>query len=171
MHSDSTSESFILIPLTRGMYARVNAEDAAIIQGLSWHTYSGPTGIWYAASKTKNRKTIRMHRMIVGAKPGEVVDHADSDGLNNTRTNLRVTNQSNNSANRRISSSNRSGFKGVSFDKTTGKWRATIKKNGLKLHLGRYHDIEQAARAYDVKARELFGQFAQLNFPDDHDAA
>jgi hypothetical protein len=58
-----------------------------------------------------------------------------------------------------------SGFKGVTWFKRDSKWMAQIGINGKNRYLGYYETAEQAARAYDIAARELHGEFATLNFP------
>lgn len=57
-------------------------------------------------------------------------------------------------------------FFGVCYHKTYGKWVASISANGKRHHVGTFPDEESAARAYDIKSRELFGDSAVLNFPN-----
>jgi hypothetical protein len=121
----------------------------------------------------KRRKSIRMHREITNAPKGKQVDHINGNPLDNRKENLRVCSQQENCMNRRHRTDNRSGYKGVSYMKK-GKdminerskpWRAYIKFNHKQTRLGTYKTKEQAARAYDKKAIELFGEYAHLNFP------
>ena len=104
-----------------------------------------------------------MYREIVGAGSGQVVDHKDGDGLNNTRENLRVCSRSDNEHNRRIDTKNSSGFKGVYFNKPMKKWMARISINNKRMYLGCYDNKVDAARAYDKAAKKHFGEFARLN--------
>jgi hypothetical protein len=90
------------------------------------------------------------------------LDHIDRNTSNNRIENLRQATASQNSANRKIKNTNTSGFVGVSFQRKNKKWRA---KAGV-IYLGLFHSREAAARAYDKKAFELYGEFAHLNFPD-----
>jgi hypothetical protein len=106
----------------------------------------------------------RMHRLIMGALPGMQVDHKDGDGLNNTRTNLRIADSRQNQGNRR-KQSGASRFKGVCRTTRGVPWRAVIKENGVQKHLGSYRTEEEAAIAYDDAARRVFGAFAAVNFP------
>lgn len=110
--------------------------------------------------KKKNRK-FYMHRDITQPKSGLVVDHADGCGVHNFRENLRVCTQQQNRGN--FSALSLSGYKGVSWNK--GKWRARITFDGIEFELGTYTDAAVAARVYDVKALEVFGEFAWTNFP------
>lgn len=107
-----------------------------------------------------------MHREIMVAPSGQYVDHVNGNKLDNRRENLRMCSNSQNMANRRAPRVNRSGFKGVHFFKRDGTWRAAITQDYKTKHIGYYATPEEAARAYDIKARELFGEFAQLNFPE-----
>ncbi|MBN1124206.1 MAG: HNH endonuclease [Sedimentisphaerales bacterium] len=105
-----------------------------------------------------------MHRLIARPPDGMVVDHIDHNGLNNTRANLRVCTPQQNSRNRR-SQSGRSKYKGISYDKRYKRWKARIRFQNKYIHIGTFRDEARAARAYDAKAAELFGEFACLNFP------
>lgn len=61
---------------------------------------------------------------------------------------------------------NTSGYKGVSFRKDRGVWRATIKVNGKNMSLGVFDCAEKAARAYDAAAIAAWGDCCYLNFPN-----
>ncbi len=93
------------------------------------------------------------------------IDHRNRNGLDNRKKNLRGCTRSQNYANCPAPKTNKSGFKGVRWDKTRNKWKAEISLNDKNLHIGRFLNIEDAIRAYDRKAIELFGEFAYLNFP------
>jgi hypothetical protein len=90
-----------------------------------------------------------------------LIDHRDGNPLNNQWRNLRLSTYSDNAANRGRMRSNRSGFKGVVFERRTGRWRALISKQGRRYSIGRYATAEAAHQAYVIKARELFGEFAR----------
>jgi hypothetical protein len=107
---------------------------------------------------------VHLHRLIANAQPGEVIDHAARDTLNCRRNNLRrVTRQQNSQnkgPNRRPGTSK---YKGVFLCRRTGRFRARVSLNGKRIYLG-YFDCEvEAARAYNMKAAELFGEVAYLN--------
>jgi len=106
-----------------------------------------------------------MHREVLNMANYMYVDHINHNGLDNRKANLRLATKSQNawnSSGRR----GRSGFKGVSFEKKTGLWRASIAYHGEKKYLGNFHDKREAAKAYDRAAKKYHGEFASLNFPE-----
>lgn len=141
-------------------------QDHDLIASHTWCVYkSGASRTLYCATSERVRsgaggtRLVLMHRLIL---PGvESVDHANGDGLDNRRSNLRAATQSQQNANR-APSPHTSRFKGVCWDKSRGLWRATIKDGG---YIGRFKTEEEAARAYDARAIEMHGEFAYLNFP------
>jgi hypothetical protein len=103
-----------------------------------------------------------MHQLITDFA---LTDHKDHDGLNNRRSNLRESTYLLNAANRRKNFRGSSRFKGVSWYKSTSKWRAYANVSGKKVTLGYFLDEEEAARAYDASALAEYGDHACLNFP------
>ncbi len=104
-----------------------------------------------------------MHRVIMNAKPGQSIDHIDGNKRNNKVSNLRVCNHAQNNRNKPPSVKNKTGFKGVSFDTQTNKFRADIRFDGNRMNLGRYNTAKEAALAYNAAAVKYFGDFAWLN--------
>ena len=96
-----------------------------------------------------NRKPVRLHQLLLreSLQKGKVVDHINRDRLDNRRSNLRIVDYQRNAINAKISSSNKSGHKGVFFDKQTSRWRAQITVKGKTLSLGRFEDILDAIAA------------------------
>lgn len=153
-----------LIPLTKGHFAIVDDEDFERLKAFRWHA-KVCNGTCYAIRSERvggRMKTVPMHREIFGAE-GMRVDHRNRNGLDNRRENLRHANASQNGINRGPQKNNTSGFKGVCFDKSVGKWLSKIKKNGRAINLGRFDNPKLAAAAYDKKAIELHGEFAVTN--------
>jgi hypothetical protein len=154
------------IPLTQGKVAIVDDIDYAWLRQWNWHArQSSASGLWYASHlETNPRKLVFMHRLITDAPALAEVDHWDGDGLHNWRRNLRVCTRAQNARNRRLAINNTSGFKGVC--KKKGRWCAQIRHGSRYLHIGYFDTAEDAARAYDQRAQELYGKFARLNFGD-----
>jgi hypothetical protein len=157
------------IPLTKGQFALVDDEDFEFLNQWKWNAYKSKYSYYARRSAKKsdgahykNRNVIFMHNVILGTKNGLVGDHKDGNGLNNQRENLRMATRSQNTANKRAYG--KSKYLGVYFDTTARKWRATIKNNDKVLCLGRFYLEEDAAKAYDKKAIEIHGEFANLNF-------
>ncbi len=155
------------IPLTQGYVAIVDNEDYEELMRWKWYAAiqeSQPV----ARRNTRKaeggkRRVVLMHRQILRALPGEDVDHANHTTLDNRRSNIRRCTPSQNQGNRCKSTGCSSRFKGVRWHKGAHKWCAQIKYRGVSRHLGLFTDELDAARAYNVAAVEMFGQFALLN--------
>lgn len=147
----------VTIPLTKGLSAIIDAEDAPLVSGSKWRA-SQAGRKWYAAA-TRGGRTVYLHRLLMKAPKGVLVDHRDNDGLNNQRSNLRLANKSLNGANSALSVRNKSGFKGVHRIRGN-KWRASITHQGKIRNLGHYDTAEKAFEAYKIAAREAHGEFA-----------
>jgi hypothetical protein len=108
-----------------------------------------------------------MHRVILGLPPSRIpeVDHKDGNGINNRRSNLRLATHSQNMVHSKMRKDNKSGLRGVSFDKEKNLWRCCISINDRTEFIGRFRDPVEAAKAFDKRALELFDEFAVLNFP------
>ncbi len=153
-------EAVRYIPLGDGSFALV---DAADYQWLSQYTWR-PTGGGYARARVGDKR-IFMHRLIMQPPPGKVVDHYNGNRRDNRRGNLRACTQGENNRNKRkVRGVSR--YKGVSWYPDRHKWRAQIRHNGRIIRLGWFDDEIEAAWAYDRAAREYFGAFAYLNFPN-----
>ncbi len=161
------------IPLTQGKFAIVNDEDFEEVSKYKWHaikspcTYYAQTSVHLGKGKDNKYKikNISMHRFILIPEQSEDVDHRDGNGLNNTRGNLRTCTNSQNHANMKPQRGGTSKYKGVCWYKTRGKWVTKIMFNYKNKTLGYYTNEIEAAKAYDQKAKELFGEFARTNFP------
>ena len=162
------------IELTQGKQALVDDEDYELLMNYKWHAWQASKNgdIWYAATYfylgNDYGRNIDMHRLLLDLDGTKLsVDHINGDGLDNRRCNLRVANQQQNMMNRRKGSKQTSSkYKGVYRKKHTHLWRAHIQYNRKDIHIGYFKDEEDAARAYDQKAIELFKEFANLNFKE-----
>lgn len=160
------------LQLSDGNIALVDDADYALVSRYRWHTTRTHgrgrriARLYARYHDNANHCFILLHRLVLNAPPGVMVDHINGDGLDCRRSNLRFCTRSQNGQNsrgRRVSSA--SGFKGVSWHKQVKRWRAEIQAEGHCKHLGCFDEPKDAARAYDRAALKYFGDFARLNFP------
>lgn len=156
------------ITLTQGLVALV---DDADFEEANAHN-------WFAQKMQRRFYAVRRIRKPDGSQTAQSlhhflmdpdivrIDHRDGNGLNNQRSNLRpATHQQNGRGFQRKRVGTSSKYRGVSWFARDKKWRAGIKVNGEQKHLGYFDSEVSAAKAYDIAARNLFGQFATPNFP------
>ena len=155
-----------LIPLTQGKYTIVDEKNYDMLSKHTWYAKC-ECGIWYAVREIRDaegkRTTQRMHRYILNCPKGKDVDHKNHNGLDNRESNIRICTNSQNQQNQRPCRGGSSKYKGVSFRKDTNRWTAHIKNGGKLINLGNYGTEIEAAKIYDAKAQELFGEYACLN--------
>lgn len=143
--------------------AIVDAADAPLVAGRRWKLHDA--GYAHSTATRDGVETsIYMHALILPVDPPLTVDHRDCNPLDNRRSNLRVATRADQQHNKRAQCNNRSGFKGVSWHRLRGRWRATIQIDGRHRHLGLFDDPADAARAYDEAAIAAWGDFARANF-------
>ena len=166
----------LLLPLGSkkrpGMFALVDREDAVRIAKHPWWPIPADTRAlvhenFYAVTRKGLTTSVAMHRVILDvADPRFQVDHINHNGLDNRRANLRIiTNQENQYNRRHTRKATSSRFKGVSWHKSSRKWVVRIRKDEQLHYLGGFDNEMEAAVMYDFAARELFGEYAYLNFP------
>ena len=154
-----------VIDLTRGLQATVDDQDWEWLNDIcSWNAHPAKQRDerWYA-SGSQSGKTIYMHRIILDAPIGVMVDHVNGNGLDNRRQNLRLATKSQNNANRN-GYQNRTGFRGVEPHKK--RFIAVIWINHKRKNVGRFDTAIEAAIARDMAAKKVYGEFAKLNFPE-----
>ena len=151
------------IQLTQGMVALVDDEDYERLSQYKWSAVK-QGGTYYAIRSSKDRVTIRMHREVLGLTDRKIFcDHINHNGVDNQKHNLRTCTATQNQHNQ-ISRTGVSKYKGVSVNGKSKKWLARIGIDYMRIVLGYYNSEEEAAMAYDAKARELYGEFACCNF-------
>lgn len=162
----SINELEAKIELTRGNQSIIDSEDYTRISNFRWFlTTNGYAARMIKGLPFKKRKMVFLHREILGAVKGSTVDHINGDTLDNRKSNLRICKNSENSRNRiapRINKSTK--YKGVSWFRRDKKWRTQITKDYKHYHIGYFSTERSAAMAYDIWARDMFGEYARLNF-------
>jgi hypothetical protein len=169
------------VPLTQGYFAEVSYHWYEFLIQWKWHLVRDGRGRCYASHsfRIKNRHLFfKMHRFILGLFNGDkrIGDHKDHNGLNNTTRNLRIANETQNCINTLSRKNSTSKYLGVSIRITKRKkknhkyWVAQITVFKNKMYIGIFPytpegEIE-AAKAYDKKAKQHFGEFSNLNFPE-----
>lgn len=159
------------VPLTQGYEAVVDASDVPLVLGKNWFAQvarrrDGSIRSVYALTQLRRedgkQRPERMHRVILGLENDTEGDHADGDGLNNRRDNLRPATHTENGFNGRRRRDNTSGFRGVSRDDRKGLWRARIRVARKLIHLGWFSDPLEAAAAYADASVKYHGAFANV---------
>ncbi len=102
---------------------------------------------------------MAMHRFLMGAERGEIVDHIDGNRANNTRANLRIVTMAENAMNRGMSKKNKTGVTGVFWNKWRKSYTARVSIANVKYYLGQFHSLSAAAAAVEEKARSLRGEY------------
>jgi hypothetical protein len=163
-------------PKAAGRVALVDDADYDLVMAYKWrlwdrkesgHRVRGP----YAVNTVKRggrTRSIYMHCLIMGFKG---VDHANHDGLDNQRHNLRPATKAQNVQNARSRQETTSQYKGVTWHRQCRKWQAAIRISGRSRYLGLHASETAAAAAYDRAARDAYGEFACLNLTPEEDAA
>lgn len=154
----------LLIPLTRGYFAKIDVADLPLIGTHCWNANERDGKMYAQQVIGRGGSSIYMHRVIMGVTdPSILVDHRNrEDTLNNTRENLRVSGKDQNAFNSKIRSDCTTGFKGVM--KQPKSYVPYLNYKGIRVHLGRCSDPVEAARIRDRAALEVHGEFASLNF-------
>ena len=144
--------------------AVIDATDYSLVKGHKWHLFlsGGKENPEYRYVRSRiNGELFYLHQFLMGVRSG--IDHYDGNSLNNRRVNLRPCTQGENTCNQKRRKDNISGYKGVGFHKKAQKWRSRVCYQGREIAVGYFDTPEEAAFAYNVKARELHGEFAKLN--------
>lgn len=154
----------VRVPLVSGGFAMISETDAELVMQHQWRQIQRARG--HYAATVINGKQVFMHRLILGAKHGQVVNRKTNDPLDNRRDNLFIAKSAGTmKPDSKLRSHNKSGFNGVCRSRGRNGWVAQITYSGRTVCLGRFDDPEDAAHAFDNKAWELRGPMARLNFP------
>lgn len=144
------------IKLTTGRYVLVDSEDFEWLNQWKWRENSQG----YASRnirKGKRQGLLFMHKLITGTDKGTIVDHINRNPLDNRRSNLRAVTATENNINRKVSSSNNTGFAGICWHKKANKWSVEIKAYGKRYYIGLFEDMADAIGARFTSELEYFG--------------
>lgn len=164
------------IPLSKGYEAIVDDEDYERLSVFKWQALIVPGQNLVYAQRTVwsggIHRSRSMHRdvlQVVASK--QHIDHIDSDGLNNQKVNLRICTAAQNAHNRRKQRSYRGlptasqykGVRSINDPNRKARWQAIIQYDGKRIKIGNFLTEREAAHAYNLKALQLFGEFAKPN--------
>lgn len=155
------------IDLGMGRFAIVDADDFERLSKFKWgYLASRHKGLYYVRRRTRTKDTILMHREVLGiTDPKIFVDHINGNPSDNRKCNLRAVSNHQNLANVGVTPKNKSGYKGVSYDKSRDAWEFGIKVNG-KRYRGRRKTALEAAKAYDELVKKHIPEHGYLNFKE-----
>ncbi|HEX9503641.1 MAG TPA: HNH endonuclease [Patescibacteria group bacterium] len=163
--TSAASQSLSKTILTnKGVSVKIDSEDYNRLSKYSWYINDSGyamTTIYDPKTQLSNLK-IRMHRLIMNSKKGELVDHRNNNRLDNRKSNLRVCNLQTSARNVKRHKDNQNPYKGI--QKVGNKWYTRICLNRKAYQTGPFKTSHQAALAYDLWAIDLHKEFANLNF-------
>ena len=150
---------FMHIELTQGYFAEIDDEDYPLVKDIKWHVIKSKCSVYAVHSKRIKNKTevLLMHRLITKASKGEFVDHIDSNGLNNKKSNLRICSHAENTRNSKVRKHSKTGIRGVreQFGKFQGQ--VCFNKNRYRKF---FNTIEEASDWVEKTRKKLHGDFA-----------
>jgi hypothetical protein len=160
--------TFRCIKLTKDKYAIVDVENYEKLSQYDWHLWESGSYNQYAI-RYEEGKSLKIHRVIMNAPVGLVVDHKNGNGLDNRKTNLRITTQAQNQYTRKkYKGKTTSQYKGVHRKSGRKTYCAKIGYKGKSIFLGYFENELDAAKAYDEAAKKYHGEYARLNFENDN---
>lgn len=157
-----------IIPLSGGKTSICDKSDFKIISKHIWYAAKSANSddLFYAYSNVKlksgEKRTIKMHRIILDLKESEIADHKNHDGLDNRRENLRMCSLSQNAYNKRIQRNNSSGYVGVHWMEKIKKYEAYFWINKKKHKVGYFKDLEEAVFERNKAVKTHHGEFANI---------
>ena len=154
-------------PHEQKRFALIDQDDYERLAKTKWFACRSGKSLYATATSIRHlaKHHLQMHRYVLRAEPGQMVDHISGDTLDNRKQNLRIVTPTENARNSRRQTfpGKTSVFKGVSWSERDGRWHAQITDQGQNISLGLFDDAQNAARAYDAAALERFGEYARTN--------
>ena len=151
--------------LGNGKFVIVDDKDFLLLNTHSWFLAQSGYAFAHPLNTHIDTPLVSMHRLILNPPKGFFIDHINRNKLDNRRCNLRIASKGQNSMNRPKQKGKYSSiYKGAIWDKGNNRWRSRISLNQKVIYIGVFKTAIEAAKAYDLKAKELFGEFAVVNF-------
>lgn len=159
-----TSDPVGQITMPSGQIVRIDPQDAESVRQFNWRL----NRCGYVITRILGRE-VKLHRFVMKADHGQIVDHIDCDPLNNRRDNLRFVDLRESAINRRSRPGTASRFKGVGRHSIASNgetvWQVMSRRDGKSHRIGLFRDEVEAAHAYDNFARSEYGSVGRYNFP------
>lgn len=150
-----------MIPLTKGLFAIVDREDAEMLSNFKWFSSKSKNHI-YALCCLSGDTKVQMHRMIMNCPDGYVIDHINGNSLDNRKANLRICTHAENCRNQKKMAGSKT-KKGVSYHKGNKRWRARIGVNQKQISLGCFDSEELAHAAYEAASKNIHGEYGNVS--------
>lgn len=115
--------------------------------------------MYFYAQTNESIENRLLHRYIMNAKKGDVIDHINHNTLDTRKTNLRICDMSKNGQNRKLNANNSSGYKGVTWIEKEDRWMAYLMIDQKFKNLGLYDSKEDAALARASAEDNYFGEY------------
>lgn len=142
------------LKLTNGQYTLIDRDVFVLAKNYKWRLNTQG----YVRRSLSNGEFL--HRLVMEAPEGKLVDHINRNPLDNRRSNLRLCDPSQNNINMKRRVDNRSGHRGIYWHKKANKWCAEISFRGKRNYLGLFEKLSNAVKIRKEKEKELYGQFA-----------
>lgn len=152
------------IPLTQGKVALIDDDMFDRVSYFKWSADKSGKN-YYARTNIGvdgKEKSFKIHQLLLGFPKNCDIDHINGDGLLNTKDNLRLCSHSENCRNSSLKINNVSGFRGVHWHKNNKKWVAQINKNGKRVNLGYFINIEDAVIVFNKASKEIYKEFSRV---------
>lgn len=153
----------IIAKTLQGSYFFMSVEDEHLLKRFVFHRtrlgYLGTNG----RLKSGKFKSFKLHRLVLNAVDGQLLDHINRKTFDNRRENLRLITRSGNALNSKLSTKNSSGYRGVTYHKQHKKWYVQLVKDYKHHFIGLFTSKKEAVIAYNVAVVKLHGEYAKLN--------
>lgn len=162
--TENALETTVLVTLRGGIQSLIDKDDLPVIERYVHHFNKRHGYACCNVGPNGHTHPVPFHKMIINAPKGMYIDHINGNRLDNRRCNLRLVTPSMSRVNSAPKRNSKSGYKGVVWHNQMKRWGAQIGVYGKVETLGWFDDPADAARAYDAKAKEIYGEYARQNF-------